>query len=162
MKKLFLIPMAVASLSLAACNGTNSTFGNYGTKQTVGGVAGAVGGGLLGSQIGGGSGRLWATGAGVLLGGLLGSELGASLDKADMAYARSAQQQAYNAPVGETVRWNNPQSGNYGTYTPVREGTSSYGRQCREYEQTIYVGGRQETATGQACKREDGTWEVVS
>jgi surface antigen len=158
MKKLIMVPLVMAAFALNGCQ----TLQNSGTKQTVGGVTGAVAGGLLGSQVGGGSGRLWATGAGVLLGALVGSEIGSSLDKADMAYAQRAQHQAYSAPVGETVSWRNPDSGNYGTYTPTREGTSNAGRYCREYNQTIYVGGRQESAYGTACRNQDGTWEIVS
>ena len=157
MRKFGLVLVALASLSLAACNTTQ----NMGTKQTVGGVGGAVLGGLAGSQIGGGSGRLWATGAGVLLGALVGSEIGSSLDRADMAYARQANQQAYSAPIGETISWNNPESGNYGSVTPTNDGYSSAGRYCREYQQTIVVNGRNETGYGTACQQPDGSWEIV-
>jgi len=130
-------------------------------KQQIGTGVGAVAGGLAGSQFGGGSGQLWATGAGVLLGALVGSSVGSSLDKADIAYMQSAQSRAYSAPVGQTISWNNPQSGNSGTYTPVRDGRTGSGAYCREYQQTIYVGGQQQTATGQACQNADGTWRVV-
>lgn len=157
MKKLVLIPMALAALSMSACE----TLQNNGTKQNIGGVTGAVAGGLLGSQVGKGSGQLWATGAGVLLGALVGSEIGASLDKADLAYANQAQQRAYRAPVGETIAWNNPESGNSGTYTPTRDGTSNSGRYCREYQQTITVDGRQQSAYGTACQQPDGSWQIV-
>lgn len=158
MRKLFLIPVVMLAFALNGCE----TIQNSGTKQTVGGVTGAVAGGLLGSQVGSGSGRLWATGAGVLLGALVGSEIGSSLDKADLAYAQRAQHRAYSAPIGETVTWSNPESGNRGTYTPTREGTSSTGRYCREYSQTIYVDGRQESAYGTACRNPDGTWEIMN
>lgn len=157
MKNLVLTVLVAASVGLTGCN----TLQGAGTKQVVGTGAGAVAGGLLGSQIGGGSGRLWATGAGVLLGGLLGSEIGASLDNADRAYAASAQQRAYSAPVGETIQWSNPQSGNYGTYTPKRDGYSSSGRYCREYQQDIVVGGKRQSGYGTACQQPDGSWEVV-
>ena len=62
----------------------------------------------------------------------------------------------------ETVRWNNPESGNYGTVTPTRDGYSSAGRYCREYQQTIVVNGRNQTGYGQACQSPDGSWEIVS
>jgi surface antigen len=157
MKKLVLIPMVLAALSMNACE----TIQNNGTKQNVGGLTGAVAGGLLGSQVGGGKGQLWATGAGVLLGALVGSEIGKSLDKADLAYANQAQSRSYNAPVGETIAWNNPESGNHGTYTPTREGTSTSGRYCREYQQTVTVDGRQQSAYGTACQQPDGSWQIV-
>jgi len=158
MKNFVLIPMVLAALSLGACE----TLQGRGDKELIGGASGAVIGGLLGSQVGGGSGRLWATGAGVLLGALAGSEIGASLDKADMAYAQEANQTAHSAPVGETVTWNNPDSGNSGSVTPTRDGYSSAGRYCREYQQTVTVGGREETAYGQACQQPDGDWEIIS
>ena len=158
MKKLVLIPMALAALSLSACE----TLNNNGIgKQEVGAASGAVIGGILGSKVGGGNGQLWATGAGAVIGGLLGSEIGKSLDRADMAYAANASDRAHSAPVGETVSWNNPDSGNYGTVTPTREGRSTAGRYCREYEQEIFVDGRRETAVGTACQNGDGTWEVI-
>jgi len=158
MKKTALILAALVSVSLGACENLQG----MGTKQTVGTGAGAVLGGLAGSQVGSGSGQLWATGAGVLLGALVGSEVGSSLDKADQAYAQKANYQAHNAPVGQSINWNNPESGNYGTVTPVRDGSDSSGRYCREYKQTIYVDGRQETGYGRACRNNDNTWQIVS
>ncbi|MDP9196081.1 MAG: RT0821/Lpp0805 family surface protein [Pseudomonadota bacterium] len=155
-RKAAVAALLVLSLAAAGCQ-------NMGTKQTVGTGLGAVAGGLLGSQIGGGSGRLWATGAGVLLGALVGSGIGESLDNADMAAMNSAQSQAYTAPVGQQISWSNPQSGNYGTYTPVREGYDRpTGAYCREYQQTINVGGRTERGYGTACRQPDGTWQVVN
>lgn len=158
MKKTILTLAMISTAVLAGCN----TFDGAGNKQLIGTGGGAILGGLAGSQIGGGSGRLWATGAGVLLGGLLGSEIGSSLDRADQTYLQQANQRAYSAPVGETIRWNNPDSGNYGTITPTRDGRTSAGGYCREYTQTIYVGGRSETGVGTACQQPDGTWRVVS
>lgn len=158
MKKTILTLALISTAALGACN----TFQGAGNKQLIGTGGGAVLGGLAGSAVGSGSGRLWATGAGVLLGALVGSEIGSSLDNADRAYAQSANQRAYNAPIGETIRWNNPDSGNYGTVTPTRSGTDNGGRVCREYSQTIYVGGKQQSGYGTACQQSDGSWKVVN
>ena len=134
-----------------------------GTKQGVGTLGGAAAGGLAGAQFGRGRGQLAITAGGVLLGALLGGEVGRSLDRADQAYATQAADRAYSAPVGETIRWQNPESGNYGTVTPIREGRNTQtGQYCREFNQTIYVGGRAEQATGRACQQQDGTWQIVS
>lgn len=171
MNKFIITLIAVSSLSLAACTQTTGNRyggGGYGgsginmNKENVGMGVGALAGGLAGSQVGSGSGRLWATGAGVLLGALLGSSVGASLDKADMAYAQQASYQAHQAPIGQQVTWNNPQSGNSGYITPVRDGRDNYGRYCREYQQTIMVGGRRETGYGTACQTQNGDWEIMS
>lgn len=167
MKTKILTMLTISTLALTACQqgvgiGQGST-GGLGTKQTIGAATGAVLGGVLGSKVGKGSGAMVGTGVGVLLGTLLGSELGASLDKADMLYAQQATNRAYSAPVGQAISWNNPESGHSGTVTPVREGiNNSTGRTCREYKQTIYVDGRQETGVGQACKNSDGTWSVMN
>jgi len=157
MKKLLLCAALISSMGLAGCESLQGS----GTKQKVGAAGGAVLGGILGSKVGDGSGQLWATGIGVLVGGLVGSEIGRSLDKADIAYANRANTQAHSAPIGETIAWNNPESGNSGTVTPVREGQAESGRYCREYQQTITVGGQQEQAYGIACQEPDGTWQIV-
>ena len=167
MKTKFLAILAISTMALTACQqgvgvSQNSTTG-MGNKQMIGGASGAVLGGLLGSQVGKGSGQLVGVGVGALLGTFLGSEIGASLDKADLAYAEQAANRAYSAPVGQSITWNNPDSGNSGVITPTREGVSNTtGRVCREYTQTIYVGGKQQTAVGQACKNADGTWAVMN
>jgi surface antigen len=157
MKKFLLLSFLSLALITTGCNTTDG----WGDKQTLGTGLGAVLGGVAGSQVGSGSGRLWATGAGVLLGTLIGSEIGSSLDKADRAYMQQAQREVYSAPVGQAISWNNPQSGNSGSYTPVRDGVAESGAYCRQYEQTVVIDGRHETAYGTACQRPDGRWEII-
>lgn len=157
MKKLIAAMLAVSMMALTACQSTQ----DWGTKQGVGTLGGAVAGGLLGSQIGGGDGKLWATGAGAVLGALVGSEIGRSLDSADRAAMSSANTRANNAPLGEAISWNNPNTGNYGTVTPIRDGSTKSGAYCREYQQTITVGGKTEKAYGTACQGADGQWRIV-
>ena len=146
-------------LALGACEGGG--FGGMGQKQTIGALGGAAAGGLAGSAIGSGSGQLLAVGAGALLGGLLGSQIGKSLDAKDEEYAADAVERASVAPVGETVSWRNPDSGNFGTVTPTRDATAGDGRPCREYRTTINVEGKAEQGTGIACRNADGTWQIV-
>jgi len=150
--------LAAAALALLLAGCTNS---NYGTKQTIGGLGGAALGGLLGSQFGKGTGQLAMTAAGAVIGGLVGSEVGRSMDETDRLQAQQATYQAQAAPVGQTIVWNNPNSGNYGQVTPTREGYTNNGEYCREFQQTVTVSGRTETAYGVACRQQDGTWRVV-
>lgn len=157
MKRMAIAAAAIAALTLGACEQQG-----YGTKQTVGALGGAAAGGLLGSQIGSGTGQLAATAIGVLAGGLIGSEIGKSLDSADRLEQQQAAQRAQTAPVGQTITWNNSQSGNYGSVTPVRDGTGANGQYCREFQQSVTVDGRTEQATGVACRQPDGSWKVVS
>ncbi|MBU6475021.1 MAG: glycine zipper 2TM domain-containing protein [Alphaproteobacteria bacterium] len=162
MKMKIIVLAAVSALTLSGCaqNGEQNSWG-MGTKQTVGTAGGAILGGFLGSKVGHGGGQLWATGAGALLGAFAGSEIGKSLDKADMAYHEQAVQQAYTAPLNQTISWNNPQSGHSGSITPVREGTqASTGDTCREFKQAIMIDGQAQTAVSTACRNPDGTWTV--
>lgn len=135
----------------------------YGPKQTVGGLTGAALGGLLGSQFGGrgGSDKLALTAVGVLVGGLIGSEIGRSMDEVDRMKANQAITRAKTAPLGETITWNNPNNDHRGSITPTRDGTSQSGDYCREFYQTVSIGGKTEDAYGIACRQPDGTWRIV-
>jgi surface antigen len=145
------------TLTLAACEG------NYGPKQTGGAVIGGAAGGLLGAQVGGGSGQLAATAAGALLGVLVGSQVGQSLDRADRLYAQRTTQAALERePTGTTATWTNPDSGHSGTVTPTSTYQTAEGQYCREYQQTITVDGKTESAYGKACRQPDGTWRIMN
>lgn len=154
MSRISLIAAIAIAMAVSACEG-------MGQRETVGGLTGAALGGLLGAQFGSGTGQLVATGAGVLVGGLIGSEIGRSMDDVDRMKANQAVVRAQSAPLGESVTWNNPDSGNYGTITPTRDGTSSSGQYCREFQQTITVGGETEQAYGTACRQADGSWRIM-
>lgn len=156
MTKLKIAALAVAgALSLTACEGA-------GGKETAGTLLGAAGGALLGAQVGSGSGQVLAAIGGGLAGAFLGNQIGKSLDKADQAYAEQASQQASTAPIGETIAWNNPDSGNSGTITPQQDGYDSAGNYCREYQTTVTIDGQVQRAYGTACRQPDGSWVVVN
>ena len=146
--------VGVLAIGLAACE-------NTGPKEAGGTLIGAGLGGLAGSQIGHGSGNLAATGAGVLLGALLGSSAGKSLDRADRMYAeRSTHGALETGRSGQPVAWTNPDSGHSGTIVPQPAYQSNTGQYCREYQQTVTVGGKTENAYGTACRQPDGSWKV--
>lgn len=162
-----LISLAAAALLLAGC--ANDPYGrspyqnNSGgiNKAGIGTVAGAIGGGVLGHNIGKGKGAVIGTIAGTLLGAAIGNEVGASLDRADMAYYNNTSQTALETGrTGQVSQWRNPDSGNYGTITPTRT-IDDGGRVCREYTQTIFVGGKKTEGYGRACRQPDGSWQIV-
>ena len=157
----FAAAIAIGLISCAPADQRNPGSFGEANKTTGGTLIGGAAGGLLGSQIGGGSGRVVAIVAGTLLGGFVGHQVGESLDKADVEYARAAQQRAYAAPMGQQITWNNPQSGNAGTITPRRDGTDSAGNYCREFQSTVTVAGKTDQAYGTACRQPDGSWKVV-
>ena len=110
------IIVLLLAAALSACQTTG------GQKETGGTLLGAGLGALAGSQIGSGRGQLAAVAIGALGGALLGNSVGRSLDRADRIHADRAAQAAHSASIGEPVAWRNPDSGNSGSVTPVREG----------------------------------------
>ncbi|MBT4018642.1 MAG: glycine zipper 2TM domain-containing protein [Alphaproteobacteria bacterium] len=155
MKKLAVVFVSIAALTLAGCEGA-------GEKEKLGTILGAAAGAIAGSQLGSGKGRTTAIAVGTLLGSLAGSSVGKSLDKLDLLELQRTQQGSLeNNPSGQVSTWNNPDSGNSGTITPQPARQTAQGVYCREYQQTITVGGRTEEAYGEACRQTDGTWKIV-
>ena len=152
----FVIPLAAAAaLALTGCEGA-------GPKETGGTLVGAAAGALLGTQFGSGTGQLAATAIGALAGAWMGSEVGKSLDRADRAAMQQTSQYALeNVKTGHPSKWSNPDSGNSGTVTPTKTYQTAQGQYCREYQQTVTVGGKTEQAYGTACRQPDGSWKVV-
>ena len=149
--------VGLTGLALAACTD------GAGQKESVGTLLGAAVGGLAGAQVGKGRGQLVATAAGTLLGAFIGKEIGKSLDRADrVALQQTTQQSLETAPVGTTSSWQNPDSGNSGTVTPANTFQNSDGTYCREFSQTVTVGGRTEEGYGTACRQPDGSWKIIS
>jgi len=147
----------IASLGLMACAE------NQGPKERGGTVVGAIAGGLLGSTIGKGSGKVIAIGIGAVLGGIVGSEVGKSLDRADRAHMhRTTQQSLESQRTGEPSTWSNPDNRHSGTVTPTRTYRRDSGENCREFQQTVTIDGRTERAYGTACRQSDGSWKIVS
>lgn len=151
----FLILPLVLALALPGC-------ATMGPKEQAGTVIGGAGGGLLGAQVGGGRGRLLGVAIGTLAGALIGQEVGRSLDAADRAAMESSAQRAleYNR-IDEPSAWHNPDSGNRGSITPRKTYQTAQGQYCREYQQTVIIGGEEHQAYGTACRRPDGSWEIV-
>ncbi len=153
-----IITLVVAGSLLAACAQQQGA-----PKQTGGALIGAAAGGLLGSQFGGGAGKLAAVALGVLGGAFLGSEVGKSMDTVDKQTAANTQQVALeNNRVGQASTWSNPDTGHSGTVTPIRTYQAPSGQNCREYRHDVKIGDKFEQVIGQACRQADGTWKVVS
>ena len=147
----------IGMVGLSACNQ------NAGDKEQLGSLGGAALGGLAGAQIGDGAGQLATTAIGALLGFFIGQEVGASLDKADQLYAEHTADVALESnPSGQSSTWSNPDSGNSGTITPVRTSYTDSGQPCREFQQTVTIGGETQQAYGTACRQADGAWHIVN
>lgn len=72
----------------------------------------------------------------------------------------AAQVRATTAPIGQTIVWS--EGGATGSVTVLREGHSTTGQYCREFQQNVTIGGKTEQAYGTACLKPDGAWQVVS
>ena len=83
----------------------------------------------------------------------------ALLTVAQQRAQEQAQIEATTAPVGSTIAWDD--AGAAGSVSVLREGRSSSGKTCREFQQTVTVGGRSEQAYGTACLQPDGAWQIV-
>jgi len=72
----------------------------------------------------------------------------------------AAQVAATTASVGETITWDSGEAS--GSVTTTKQGTSSNGQTCREFQQEITVAGESEQAYGTACLQGDGAWKIVN
>jgi len=145
------IAAALAVTLVAACSHNGGQDGGM-KKSDVGALTGAIAGAWIGSNTGKGKGNILAIATGTLLGAYIGHEVGYSLDRADMQYMQKASYETFEyTPSNTTSRWINPDSGNSGTITPTHTYTTDYGQYCREFTQTINVGGKVQKGYGKAC-----------
>jgi surface antigen len=150
----------VVALALVGCQTTPGGGVGVGTGTAIGGLGGAAAGGLLGAALGGGG---TGIAAGTILGGLLGAGVGYTLDqRSQQIQAQTVSRSLETAPSGTTATWVNPDNGIQGTVTPVRTYQSSAGTYCREFQQTIIVGGQPQQGVGTACRQPDGSWRMVN
>ena len=147
-----LVSAVLLMFALSAC-------AEAGPKTAIGAAGGAAAGGLTGAAAGEGAEGIIG---GVLLGGLLGGAVGNALDRRDREYAnRTVHRSLETSPSGTTSAWQNPDSEHSGTVTPTRTYEAANGQYCREFQQTLTVGGQTEQAYGTACRQPDGGWKIV-
>ena len=149
----------VLAVMLAVCM-LGGCAGTY-TKQGIGTAIGALTGGALAYGLGKDSSNkeIWTV-LGLGLGAMMGSTIGAQLDERDRLLAgQSLQATMETAPDNTAGGWNNPNSGNSGTIVPTQTIVSN-GQPCREFTQTIIVGGQSQQGYGRACRQNDGSWRI--
>ncbi len=147
----------LTTLILSSCEtGQNGVV----TRQNAATLLGAVGGGVLGSNVGKGKGRLVGSAVGALAGAAFGNWMGANLDPKDQQmHYETTNRTLESAKTGQQYGWSDPDTGAEGYIVPVRTYKSSH-QVCREYEQTVIIDGRRQTATGNACRTSNGSWEI--
>jgi len=154
-------PIALLAALLLTAGGCASD--QYGENETVGTLVGAGLGGYIGSEIGGrGTSGAVGAAAGTLAGAIVGGSIGRRLDEADrLEHQRTTQHALETAQTGTSQEWQNPDTGHSGSVTPTRTYEAESGQPCREFQQTIIVGGEEVQGYGTACRQPDGTWKIV-
>jgi len=121
-------------------------------------IIGAIAGGILGHQVGGGSGQVLATMAGTVAGAMIGGSIGRSMDEQDQMNTAAALE---NVRTGVSSTWVNPDTGYQYVVTPTSTYDSGTGP-CREYTMDATIGGKTEQVYGTACRQPDGSWKIVN
>ena len=119
-------------------------------------ATGAILGGVVGHQIGGGSGQTVATIGGAALGAFVGSRVGRKMDNNDQ---RKTAEALEKSPNDRATTWRNPDTGQTYSVTPTHTYTSPSGP-CRDFTTTTQIDGHQEVVQGTACRQPDGTWKA--
>ncbi len=91
-----------------------------------------------------------------------GREILANLHPADRSIAsHSARNALENLEDNAIVGWASPITGGNGSITPLRTFKLAGFTACRDYQMTLTMAGRSETASGSACRGTDGAWQMV-
>ena len=104
-----------------------------------------------------------ASGRADLSGSLLSAVLSASgqdLLPIDQATALQTEEIAYMAPFGRLIVWGNPETGNSGTYTALRDFYNMSGLYCREYNLTLSADGKASQAKAASCVNANEQWTL--
>ncbi len=126
-------------------------------------LVGAVGGAAVGYQIGEGGGRALAMFLGTLIGVGVGSSVGRDLDEASrLRLAHTTQYALERQRSGTPTTWNDPDRHSCGVVVPKPAFQNEIGQYCREFQQTVVIDGRKESAYGTACRQPDGQWRLVN
>ena len=145
------IAIVLIPILLAACA----------NKEEQGTAVGAVAGGLLGSAMGRGNGKIAGALVGAVAGGIVGSAIGRSMDNQDRILAQRAELDAFErGQSGRPVAWRNPENGRYGEVIPSQPYRRG-GADCRDYTHKVYIDGQPQAMRGTACRNPDGTWSNV-
>jgi len=151
--------VVLLAFAVSSCAAMQNTY-QENPKALLGGVLGAGAGAGIAAAAGASPGWIVAS---AVMGGLLGGVVGKKLDDRDKRMATEAANKAFEQNrTGQTSVWSNPDSGNSGEVTPTKTYQLANGQYCREYKQTITVGGEQHQSYGTACRQADGTWKIQS
>jgi surface antigen len=127
----------------------------------LGTVIGAIGGGLLGNEIGDGAARYATTAVGALVGAYVGRELGSALDPCEQEKVGHTVEAALDDErPNQSYAWKsdtNPGTRGVVVAGPAKQQRS--GTTCRVVVRKSAVGGREIESKDTFCRTGDGDWE---
>jgi surface antigen len=132
--------------------------------EVVGAVAGGVGAGLAMYYMGpgGGWGRVVLAALGATAGAAVGYQAGSMLSQMDMRKVEGAANQAFSqAPNGQAVGWDNPETGNSGLFMPTSTYIMTDGTLCRDFKTSVATQQATGQTQGTACRMSDGSWAAA-
>lgn len=131
------------------------------TREESGNMIGALLGGALAYELAGDSSNkeIWVA-TGLIGGALAGGHYAKLTDQGQLMHQSAIHSNLETAQDNTTTSWNNPNNNEHGTVT-VRNTSVSNGTPCREFTQTIYVGGKAVEGYGTACRQADGSWKII-
>jgi surface antigen len=83
------------------------------------------------------------------------------LPEEKQAMSEAAYRSLEQTPVGKTVRWQDADTGNSGSFTPLRAYVDKQGRRCRDLQSTVSVGAETRTSQSSVCRISDTAWQVA-
>lgn len=149
MKKIYTALCLVSAFTVAGCTPGNNVPGST--------AAGAVAGGVIGSTLFHGSTKTAAVVGSALVGAIAGNAYGNKMDEYDKL---RMQQAIVNTPPNHAAVWTNQKTNAQYRVVPVRSYQTN-GDYCREYQTTVTINGKAEKSYGTACRKPDGTWQIV-
>lgn len=94
---------------------------------------------------------------------LISRQLTELTNPSDKRYVENTSQGALEKnELGVTSRWTNQETGNSGTITPTKSFQLKTGDFCREFTQTVVIGGERQEAYSTACRKSNGYWSIIN
>ena len=147
------LAIGLISMSLLGCANM--------TREESGNVIGALIGGALAYELAGDSSNkeIWVA-TGIIGGALAGGHYAVLTEPSQRMNATNMHTTLESIPDNAQTKWINPNTNESGTMTVVRTNNNN-GTPCREFTQTIYVGGKAVQGYGTACRQADGSWKII-
>lgn len=175
--------IAASSITVILAGAGTSGVAHADDGRLLGALLGAAGGAAIGSNVGKGKGNVAAIAVGTLIGAGVGGNVGRSVSYNNHNYyghrgaypvvsnhhTKVYYDKHHHKHNKHKHKHKNKHGHNYrhGTYVIPNYQPISYGpvttfndHYCREFTQTIKVGGRLQESYGNACRQPDGSWEI--